>query len=197
MPGNGQTISLREDLWKGVVPKFTYPHLFFFTRDRKISLQKAASLPNLHSCFHLTLSEHIFQQYNDLLQQMEECNLSNEADTWSYIWGNGLYSSQKAYRLLKGTADIHPSYRWLWKSSCKLKHKIFFRLLLKGRLNTRDLLQRKNMHLQSYSCVLCPHNVLETSEHLFISCEMAESCWSILGISIDTNLDPLQLLNSF
>jgi hypothetical protein len=36
-----------------------------------------------------------------------------------------------------------------------MKHKIFFWLLLNDRINTKDLLQRKNYNLDSYTCDMC------------------------------------------
>jgi hypothetical protein len=49
----------------------------------------------------------------------------------------------------------------------KHKFKIFFWLLLRDRLNSRNLLRRKNMELEDYSCVLCNTGHEETS--FFIS----------------------------
>jgi hypothetical protein len=39
--------------------------------------------------------------------------------------------------------------------SCQQKHKVFLWLLRQDRLNTRGLLKRKNMLLESYTCELC------------------------------------------
>jgi hypothetical protein len=50
---------------------------------------------------------------------------------------------------LTGFQQIHPAYRWLW-ASCQPK-----RLLLKNRLNTRGLMRKKNMPLDSFDCELC------------------------------------------
>lgn len=68
-----------------------------------------------------------------------------------------------------GTRQVHSAFKWLWKSSCQNKRKIFFWLLLKDQLNTRALLKCKNMTLEDYNCVLCNHQTEETMEHLFFS----------------------------
>lgn len=70
----------------------------------------------------------------------------HQNDLRTYIWGSE-FSCSKAYRHMKGHFDVHNAYKWIWKSWCQLKHKIFFWLLLKDRLNTRDILRRRNMHL--------------------------------------------------
>jgi hypothetical protein len=41
---------------------------------------------------------------------------------------------------------------------------------------TRNLLQRKNIHLPSYNCILCDE--LHETQHLFGDCEFAQQCWN-------------------
>jgi hypothetical protein len=109
--------------------------------------------------------------------------LNEEQDIWQYTWGNN-FSSSKAYKILIGHSQHHPSVQWIWNCSCQPKHKVFFWLLLKDRLSTRKILKRKNMFLQSYSCVLCASNTEETVHHLFLQCEFAKQCWEFLEVDI-------------
>ncbi|PNT67314.1 hypothetical protein BRADI_3g24550v3 [Brachypodium distachyon] len=39
------------------------------------------------------------------------------------------------------------------------------------------MLHKKKFHLQSYSCVLCNRNIMETRDHLFFHCPFAMTCW--------------------
>jgi hypothetical protein len=48
------------------------------------------------------------------------------------------------------------------------KQKLFFWLFLHDRLNTRDVLKRWNMELESYTCENCILQRLETWSHLFL-----------------------------
>jgi hypothetical protein len=68
----------------------------------------------------------------------------------------------------------------IWESSCQAKHKFFFWLLLHDRLNTINLLRRKNFLLQSYQCVVRNCNEEETLVHLFWACPFAEQCWNFV-----------------
>jgi hypothetical protein len=111
---------------------------------------------------------------------------SNEADSWGYIWGSKNYSSQKAYKHLTGSVAVHPVFMWIWCSSCQMKHKVFFWLLIKNRLNTRGLHQKKNMVLESYVCELCIHQSEEKLRHLFFKCPFARNCWQAIGINVPT-----------
>lgn len=82
----------------------------------------------------------------------------------------------------------------MWNSSCRGKHKFFFWLLLNDRLNKRNLLRRKTMHLGSYPCVLCNTNQEETLLHLFFDCSFGKWCWRFLNIDWDTQLQPEEML---
>jgi hypothetical protein len=80
---------------------------------------------------------------------------TSETDTWIYSWRSPMFSTSRAYKALVGHRSVHPTFLWIWGSKCQMKHKVFFWLLLKDRLSTRDLLGRKNMILDTYSCELC------------------------------------------
>jgi len=82
---------------------------------------------------------------------------------------------------------VHPMFKWIWKNPCQPKHKVFFWLLLKDRLGTRNILRRKCMVIDSYNCVLCNLSTEEVSDHLFLNSQFARQCWNILGISIANN----------
>jgi hypothetical protein len=71
-----------------------------------------------------------------------------------------------------------------------MKHKVFFWLLLQNRLNTRALLRRKNMVLDSYTCELCLRQREETLRHLIILYPFAKNCSSRIGVVIPPRLRP-------
>jgi len=80
-----------------------------------------------------------------------------------------------------------PLFRWLWKSSCKNKHKVFFWLLHHNRLGTREILRQRNIILPSYVCVCCNLGMDETLFHLFFDCPFALACWIKLNIVLVGN----------
>lgn len=117
-----------------------------------------------------------------------------EVDCWFYIWGSTIYTSKKAYTAQKGNIPISPIFKWMWKSCVLGKHKFFFWLLLHHRLNTRNLLRRKNRFLDNHTCVLCQQNVKETPQHLFFTCPFSVRCWQELGIAWDTSLPLMEMI---
>ena len=128
------------------------------------------------SFIHLPLSHFAAQQLVEIAQNLNALPDSDEKDLWTYIWGSPLYSTSKAYTHLTGHMPDHPLFRGLWKSSCQYKHKVFFWLLLRDRLSTREILRRRNMHLPSYDCACCTLDVEETLSHLFLTCSFAQVC---------------------
>jgi hypothetical protein len=123
-------------------------------------------------------------QVQNIFQSLSQ---TNENDQWIYIWGTNQFSSVKIYKRMLGHPSIHKAYGWLWRSSCPMKHKVFFWLFLKSRLNTRGSLHRKNMDLESYTCDMCIWQYEETIQHLFQKCNLAKACWAAIGINMPTS----------
>jgi hypothetical protein len=82
----------------------------------------------------------------------------------------------------------------MWKSCVLGKHKFFFWLLLRDRLNTRELLRRKNLDLRDYNCVLCNTHSKESLLHLFFDCRFSRWCWRFVNVQWNTSLDPQDML---
>jgi hypothetical protein len=134
----------------------------------------------------MLLSEEAYVQYYEIEILIQAISDNSGQDKWHYIWGNGHYSSVKAYRHLLGSQRTHPVYRWLWVASCQPKHKVFFLLLLKNRLNTRGMLRRKNMQLDSYNCELCLLQKEEKLIHLCFKCPFAKICCNLIRVTVPT-----------
>lgn len=82
---------------------------------------------------------------------------------------------------LMDSSDSHCLFTWLWKCASRIRHKIFFRLALYDRVNTRGLLKRKTFHINSYSCGMCNENCEESIQHLVWDCTFAQHCWSLIS----------------
>jgi hypothetical protein len=142
------------------------------------------------------ISQDTYEQLLTLAEDLNALPTSDQQDIWTYSWGSPMFSPTKAYKHLIGTRQVHPCFKWLWKSSAQKKHKVFFWLLLKDRLSTRNILKRKNRVLPSYDCVLCQLQLEETLEHLFLHCPFAFSYWNLLHLHIAQG-GPFEILHSF
>jgi len=195
--GDGKSCLLWEDLWGDEVLSQKFPQLHSFARNMNITFASAQNHQPFHSMFHLPLSQIAHSQMISLQNLIVDAQMTSEADKWSYIWNNQNYSVKKAYRYLSGHNTTHQAFNWLWESSCQAKHKVFFWLVMKNRISTRELLKRKGMMLPDYSCVLCGNSAEESLSHLLLHCPFAEQCWGIINIQINFNLDPFQQIVSF
>jgi hypothetical protein len=155
-----------------------------------VSLSKLKNAENLLDFFRLPMSR---QAYNELLElQPYLANIAlsseNEKDSWSFIWGQQNYSSSKYYNLQFSSIQPNRTVVWIWETKCVPKIKFFAWLLLNDRLNTRNMLRRRNKVLvDGYNCVLCHEGAEETLEHLFFDCPSATCRWLALGINWATN----------
>jgi hypothetical protein len=79
---------------------------------------------------------------------------------------------------------VSPVFKKLWKSKCLHKQKVFVWIFLVDRLNTRDMMDRRQWHLDSgFNCVMCSSSKRGTRDHLFFNCSFARKCWSKLRIT--------------
>lgn len=193
IPKRGNSALVWLENWSGNTLKLRFPHLFSFARKPKASIlffnnQTAGSI------FRLPLTQVAADEYTDMRALIKSLGLENEqTDRWKYLWGDQ-FAASKAYKNLRGTIPVSPLFKWLWSSSNPGKQKFFFWLLLRDRLNTRNLLRRKNRNLNAFTCVLCNHNIEEDLFHLFFGCTFSQNCWSFLHIAWDLNLAPLDMV---
>jgi hypothetical protein len=61
-------------------------------------------------------------------------------------------------------------------------------MLLQGRLNTKDMMKRKNFYVEYTDCVLCEECPEEDHMHLFFECSFSMSFWWALGMEWNTDL---------
>lgn len=193
-PSKGNSALFWSDNWNQPCIKDLLPHLFSLARKHNCSI--SYFLDNeVERIFSLPLSIQAAVELEILQGTLDARNWDQGTeDSWIYSWPSNRFSSKKAYETLQGTQPASPLFSWLWKAGNLGKHKFFFWLLLKDRLNTRDLLKRKNKFLEYYSCAICNLGVDETCMHLFFECPFSSSCWNSIGIHWNLNLPCLDMV---
>jgi hypothetical protein len=102
--------------------------------------------------------------------------VSEQNDAWTFVWGDK-YTPSKFYNFLFAQVPQDAALNAIWASKAMLKLKVFLWTLMLDRLNTRDIMLRKNWNIDSGpNYCLCPVSQLETRHHLFFECEFAATC---------------------
>jgi hypothetical protein len=78
-------------------------------------------------------------------------------------------------------------FKWIWRAKITTKLKIFIWLVFRDRINSRNLLKRKNYKVEGddYSCVFCNLNIEEYTYHLLFQFPFSTACWNFLNIHWD------------
>jgi hypothetical protein len=185
-PGRGDTFLFWSDGWHcdgSTTPlRDRYPRLFSFVLDDNLSAAKVFYTEDLASLFHFPLSRVAFEELGQLQLLMDGNRLTDQNDVWKYCWENK-YTSAKFYDHIHSHIKVPKVYHLLWKSSCTMSMKFFAWLVLKDRLNTKDLLQRRHWHVtEDFNCVLCALGSHEDRIHLFFECNFSRRIWAYLQV---------------
>lgn len=93
--------------------------------------------------FRIPFSVEAFAQFQQVEHLVQNWEFVDERDVWFYTWGSHTFTTKKSYNHVMETCSAHPIFKWIWKSSCQHKHKVFFWLLSKDRVSTRNILKRE------------------------------------------------------
>jgi hypothetical protein len=146
---SGDIALLWSDKWSTDLLMTKFPRLHSFAIDKLASVKNIFDMDDPIDAFHLPLSTQAleeFQEFNHLINQTRSIRNANENDLWSYNWGTH-FSASKIYDRNFEHIQAPIFSLWIWKSKCMPKIKSFFCLLANDRLNTKDMLLRKNFSL--------------------------------------------------
>ena len=85
-----------------------------------------------------------------------------------------------------------PSKDKIWDKIIPNKHRVFLSLAVRGMLNTRDIMIKKNWKITTHDgCDWCPAS--ETIWHIILRCRLADVVWHRVGLQdIAKNCSDLQ-----
>jgi hypothetical protein len=143
--GEGTTVLFWKDFWSsGELLCDKFPRLFSYVIDEDISVASIHASTDFSSHFSLRLSNEAYQEFQHVSQLLIEVPLSNNTiDQKKFAWGGSNYASAKFYHFLFAQLPTNTALKALWKSKLLSKLKVFTWLLVHDRLNTRDLMNRK------------------------------------------------------
>jgi hypothetical protein len=182
--GTGDTALFWSDKWHDQLMMQSFPRLFSYSLDGKLSVRDFLLTNNKSELFELPLSQQAYQELLALEVVLDQCQVHDGiADSWSTVWKGGVFSSQLYYKYCFSILPDVGIFKWIWKSRVIMRIKVFAWLLVSDRLNTKDMLRRRNWNIADNSfCVLCPTHITEDWMHLFFHCNFSARIWHYLQI---------------
>jgi hypothetical protein len=131
-----------------------------------------------------------FQELETFTTEVNNLHITHDQpDARTFVWGNGNYTASKFYKFIFKGLPVIPALHSIWKSRALPKLKVFDWLLFMDRLNSKDLMNRKQWQIQGgMNCLLCNDGLPKTRDHLFFECPFAAECWSCLHIDWDMSV---------
>jgi hypothetical protein len=138
------SILLWQDKWLALQLKDTWPRLHPLCKDEGISIKQALLVLEASDLFHLLLSEEALLQFHLFQALLLDLEPAMGMDTWK-VFGNAVTTNFSCvYSSLVDFGGTIYALKWIWQGCCQQKHKVFFWLKVHERVNTREMLQRKN-----------------------------------------------------
>ena len=162
-----------------------YPRALSFATNEDESICSALQATNPATLFHLPLSAQAREEVREIQRgSLHVIPVRGDADIWvSTI--NAKFSAKSYYNHCFREMIADEAFTWLWRSKSPIKFKMFGWLLLVDRLNTRNMLKRRNYVVanNNYACLLCQNPPEETVEHPFFNCPFSRRCWDKVGLT--------------
>lgn len=123
---------------------------------------------------HLPLSAQAYLQMLSLVTMHHNMELTDTSDKWRCANIADKYSSRKIYEIKHKVPEAPYTFALIWKAKCQPKNILLATLHYKQ--NTKSVLKRREMELDSYTCDNCIRQKEETWSHLFLKCSFTKRC---------------------
>jgi hypothetical protein len=175
--GNGSNTSFWHNIWCDLEPLSSkYASLYDIAYDKDITVKKAFSSDFRAVNFRRRIYGTLEVDYNNLITQCNNTNISEEEDKSVWLLGNKGYSVNSIYKEIK-CSQIPLSSSFLWKTRLPHKIKAFLWLVMHKKILTKDNLFKKNWK-GNLECTFCGFS--ESIDHLFFQCPVARFTWRIV-----------------
>eukprot|EP00253_Pinus_taeda_P024113 PITA_24113 len=151
------------------------------------------------SAVELGLDFRWHHEWSSFIEELHRSNVRINLEPDVLLWAyskSGKYSPKEGYAFLMDQKGWQEPEWWsskLWKLKCPLKSRVFLWCLLKRKVPTWDILQ-KRFFIGPNRCPLCKE-AEESIYHLFISCPISIKIWGELTkmLNISAHWDPVSL----
>eukprot|EP00253_Pinus_taeda_P029580 PITA_29580 len=138
-------------------------------------------------------------EWSSFIEELHRSNVRIKSEPDVLLWAHsksGNYSPKEGYAFLMDQKGWQEPEWWsskLWKLKCPLKSRVFLWCILKRKIPTWDILQ-KRFFIGPGRCPLCKA-AEESISHLFISCPISINIWGELTnmLNISAHWDPVSM----
>jgi hypothetical protein len=142
--GNGSNTSFWHNIWCDLEPLSSkYASLFDIAYDKDITVEKAFSSAFRAVNFRRRIYGALEVDYNNLITQCNNTDISEEDDKSVWLLGNKGFSVNSFYKEIK-CSQIPLSSSFLWKTRLPHKIKAFLWLVMHKKILTKDNLFKKS-----------------------------------------------------
>jgi hypothetical protein len=181
--GNGKKIRFWHAVWLDGCPlKLRFPRLFRICRQQDWSVADFKEVS-----WELDLRRRVgieeVAEWNELqesLDLIEVVDDKNDEVMWA-LESSRKFSAKSLYKLIKDSGTVDHRMTELWKMKLPLKIKIFIWMLWHNRVLTGEQMKIRKSK-KSERCKYC--GKLETRNHLFFNCNIAQVIWVWVSISL-------------
>jgi hypothetical protein len=202
--GNGAQTNFWVDRWIGEIPlKDRFPRLFSISRQKEATVAEIWDPGSADFKWRLLWRRRLFVWEENVVEELKgvlnEAIVSAEVDCWSWRPDkNNIFTVSSTYKLItqlqhspvQQTQWHAYIYQNLWKSPAPSKVSSFVWQLLHDRVPTRNNLVIRQVITEGLEsvCPLCGLE-LETSEHLFMYCNVATKVWQDIFLWLNIPFD--------
>ena len=190
----GDSILFWKDPWMNVIPQNAFPTIFSFAINEDFSVQSFFQNEVTHN-FSLPLSTQALQEFQDLSNLLDNINITNQKDTWTFLWGT-IFKSKKVYDLFFAHLSPPSSNHFYMEPQVHNEDQSLSLAAFHGQAEYTRYIAKKTSFTSkmAHPVKMCMTGVLKDMVHLFFGCPYAKACWSFIGINWDEDLDFFQMI---
>nr|GEV13034.1 RNA-directed DNA polymerase, eukaryota, reverse transcriptase zinc-binding domain protein [Tanacetum cinerariifolium] len=178
--GDGTNISFWNDAWRGDVAfKIFAPRIYMLESMKDIQVATKLSHVDLEWSFRRKSRGGAEQIQMTILKEiLEGCILSDTEDRWTWsLEGSGEFSVSSIRKTIDAAFLPCGNVKTRWVKEVPIKINILAWKVSNDYLPTRFNLSRRGIDIGYIVCLMC-NNMVESSRHLFFSCDLSNQLMS-------------------
>lgn len=189
---DGKKARFWRDVWLGACPlSVVYSNIFAICNDQEQTVWGVLRNNEINLSFRRSFGRVEVEEWQQLISQRREVQLQEGPDT--VTWGlekRGNFTTASLYKEITFPGMINRDLMSLWKAKIPMKIKFFLWSIYSDCLPSAEQLVKRNWPGDE-KCKMCGQ--LETSQHIFFECSLANYCWWTYRDALGWAVTPVNL----